>query len=385
MAYPILSLWLLVTRLGPLAYGQSAPAQENHTTPVDGPTSSPFLDNSHFAFSLYQQLVAPDPDRNVLFSPLSLSVPLTLLALQAKPKARPQILQDLGFHLAEVPESRMHEHPSQLLEALLSPPGACQMDTGSMLFLGQGRNPRRKFAQRARSLYRTEILATSFKNYRVARHQMDLAMEKKTGGKIKTFFEGMKMHSVLILANYIFFKGKWKYRFDPKDTRIMPFSVSKELSVPVPMMQRLGWFQLQYFRHLHSHALQVPCVCNTTALFILPEKGTVAQVEEALMKDNLDKWTEPFPLNGLNMFGYGIGLSGISVQTIPIKVSKAVHRVELIVDEEGTDEENVASFRYFPKHQIPAIHFNKPFLLLVYQEGSHNLLFMGKVINPNAP
>ncbi|KAG3260440.1 alpha-1-antitrypsin [Ictidomys tridecemlineatus] len=409
MAYPILSLWLLVTRLGPHAYGQSAPAQENHTTPVDGPTSSLLLDNSHFAFSLYQQLVAPDPDRNVLFSPLSLSAPLTLLALQAKPKARPQILQDLGFHLTGVPESRLHEHPSQLLEALLSAPGACRMDTGSMLFLGQGRNPRRKFAQRARSLYRTEIHATSFKNYRVARHQMDLAMEKKTGGKIKTFFEGMKMHSVLILANYIFFKGKWKYRFDPKDTRIMPFSVSKELSVPVPMMQRLGWFQLQYFRHLHSHALQVPCVCNTTALFILPEKGTLAQVEEALMKDNLDKWTEPFPLNrrklyfpklsltgnydldklvlspsGLDMFGYGIGLSGISVQTIPIKVSKAVHRVELTMDEEGTDKENVASFRYFPKHQIPAVHFNKPFLLLVYQEGSHNILFMGKVINPNA-
>uniref|UniRef100_A0A8D2KBM0 Serpin domain-containing protein n=1 Tax=Urocitellus parryii TaxID=9999 RepID=A0A8D2KBM0_UROPR len=76
-------------------------------------------------------------------------------------------------------------------------------------------------------------------------------------------------------------------------------------------------------------------------------------------------------------------LSGV-MKKAPLRLSKAVHRVELIMDEEGTDEENVASFRYFPKHQIPAIHFNKPFLLLIYKEGSHNLLFMGKVINPNA-
>lgn len=55
------------------------------------------------------------------------------------------------------------------------------------------------------------------------------------------------------------------------------------------------------------------------------------------------------------------------------------------MDEEGTEEENMASFQHFPKCQIPATHFNKPFPLPIFKEGSHDLLFMGKAINPKAP
>uniref|UniRef100_A0A8D2CKJ3 Serpin domain-containing protein n=1 Tax=Sciurus vulgaris TaxID=55149 RepID=A0A8D2CKJ3_SCIVU len=409
MAHPILSLWLLVAGLGPCAYGQITTSQESRPTPAERPASSTFPDNSYFAFNLYRRLTAPDPSRNVLFSPLSFSLPLTLLALQATPKARTTILHELGLPIVKVPENRVLEHYSQLLRAFLPPPGDCQTDTGSILFLGQRRDPVLKFAQRAQNLYRTEIFPTSFKNTQVAQHQMNLAMEKKTHGKIKGLFRGMKLHSVLILANYMFFKGKWKYHFDQKATKLMPFSVSDELTVPVPMMQKLGWFQLQYFHHMHSHVLRVPCACNTTAVFVLPEKGKVAKAEAALNKDSFDQWTRPFPLSrrklyfpklsltgnmdldklvlspySLDVFSYDIGLSGISVQTIPMRVSKAVHRAELIMDEKGTEGENVASFKYLPKHQIPGIYFNKPFLLFILKEGSRNLLFIGKVTNPKA-
>uniref|UniRef100_A0A8C6EMQ0 Alpha-1-antitrypsin-like protein GS55-MS n=1 Tax=Marmota marmota marmota TaxID=9994 RepID=A0A8C6EMQ0_MARMA len=303
-----------------------------------------------FAFRLLRVLAHESNTTNIFFSPVSIATALASLSLGTKADTHTQILEGLGFNLTEAAEADIHQGFHGL-------------------FIDHNLKLMDKFLEDVKNLYHSEAFSTNFTNTEEAKRQINTYVEKGTQGKIVDLVKNLDRGSVLALVNYFFFKGKWKYRFDPKDTRIMPFSVSKELSVPVPMMQRLGWFQLQYFRHLHSHALQVPCVCNTTALFILPEKGTVAQVEEALMKDNLDKWTEPFPLNrrklyfpklslsgnydldklvlspsGLNMFGYGIGLSGISVQTIPIKVSKAVHRVELIVDEEGTDEENVASF-----------------------------------------
>uniref|UniRef100_A0A8C5YMX5 Alpha-1-antitrypsin-like protein GS55-MS n=1 Tax=Marmota marmota marmota TaxID=9994 RepID=A0A8C5YMX5_MARMA len=349
-----------------------------------------------FAFRLLRVLAHESNTTNIFFSPVSIATALASLSLGTKADTHTQILEGLGFNLTEAAEADIHQGFHGL-------------------FIDHNLKLMDKFLEDVKNLYHSEAFSTNFTNTEEAKRQINTYVEKGTQGKIVDLVKNLDRGSVLALVNYFFFKGKWKYRFDPKDTRIMPFSVSKELSVPVPMMQRLGWFQLQYFRHLHSHALQVPCVCNTTALFILPEKGTVAQVEEKgtglpnhhhplwfsflilpssrrklyfpklSLSGNYDLDKLVLSPSGLNMFGYGIGLSGISVQTIPIKVSKAVHRVELIVDEEGTDEENVASFRYFPKHQIPAAHFNKPFLLPVYQAGSHNLLFMGKVINPTAP
>lgn len=90
--------------------------------------------------------------------------------------------------------------------------------------------------------------------------------------------------------------GKWKILFDPKLTEIRPFSVSEGVKIMVPMMQRPGWFQLQRFYHLHSYVLRLPCSSHTTAVFILPDTGKARDTDEALMRENFDTWSQPFPL-----------------------------------------------------------------------------------------
>lgn len=60
---------------------------------------------------------------------------------------------------------------------------------------------------------------------------------------------------------------------------------------------------------------------------------------------------------------------------------KAVHRVELTVDEDG-EEEDVSHGQIQPEPGLAALHFNRSFLLLILDEASNSLLFMGKVVNP---
>lgn len=64
----------------------------------------------------------------------------------------------------------------------------------------------------------------------------------------------------------------------------------------VPMMQWVGWFQLQYFPHLHSYVLQLPCTCNVSGVFILPNEGKFEECEKALLEENFDTWIQPLPL-----------------------------------------------------------------------------------------
>lgn len=75
MAHPTLFFCLLVARLGARACDQGAPDQENRPTPVTLLASSTSLNNPHFAFSLHRQVVATTPGRNIIFSPLSISIP----------------------------------------------------------------------------------------------------------------------------------------------------------------------------------------------------------------------------------------------------------------------------------------------------------------------
>lgn len=61
-----------------------------------------------------------------------------------------------------------------------------------------------------------------------------------------------------------------------------------------------------------------------------------------------------------------------------------MHRTELTVNEDGAEEEDISSLRSIPKPLIPSFHFNRPFIMLILEGAGHNLLFMGKVMNPNS-
>lgn len=63
---------------------------------------------------------------------------------------------------------------------------------------------------------------------------------------------------------------------------------------------------------------------------------------------------------------------------------KALHRVELTMDEDGAEEETISGFQGIPMPFLHNLNFNRPFLLLILEEASHNLLFMGKVVNPTS-
>lgn len=60
---------------------------------------------------------------------------------------------------------------------------------------------------------------------------------------------------------------------------------------------------------------------------------------------------------------------------------KAVHRAELAVNEDG-ERGDVSNTRVNPEPALATLHFNRSFLLLILDEASKSLLFMGKVVNP---
>ncbi|KAL6060598.1 hypothetical protein STEG23_019770, partial [Scotinomys teguina] len=349
MACSILLLWLLVVELAPHACDEGIPPTSLtlriSPTPVIQRAPPPIFNNQKLALSLYRQLPVTAKSKNIIFSPLSMAVPLTLLAFQEKPEVRNLVLQDLGFKVTKDLDAREVVHYGKYLRALLHTE-QCGVHTGSLLFMDKKLKPKQKFLSLAQGSYNSDVILVSFGNYKLAPKQINSAVRNRTHGKVRRLVKDLKPIPNLLLANYIFFKGKWKYRFNPRFTEIRPFLTDKGIQVMVPMMYREGWFQLQYFPHMHSHVLQLPYTCNISGVFILPNEGKFEESEKALLEESFDTWIKPLPLSmrrlyfpkfsisvdlplehfkyptsGLSLFYEHMDLSGIALPNAPLKVT----------------------------------------------------------------
>ncbi|XP_052040779.1 alpha-1-antiproteinase-like [Apodemus sylvaticus] len=408
MAFTILFLWLFLPGLVPCSCDPETPPTETSNVSripaIQGVRS--FFNNQNFALSLYKQLPQPKTGRNIIFSPLSIIVPLVLLAFQQpKPEARHQVLQDLGFRVTGALDTKAAMQYGELLSTLLHA-DHCGVQTGSLLFIDKTLKPKKTFLTLANSSYNSDVILISFGNHELAKKQIDLAIRAKTHGKVTRLLRNLKPPTNLFLANYNFFKGKWKHSFNPKYTGMRYFSLGHGTNTLVPMMQRIGWFQLQYFSQMHSYVLQLPFTCRISGVFFLPNDGKLKECEKALLEQSFDTWIQPLPLkkrwlffpkfsipvalqlerfrhvnSNLKLFNEHMDLSGITLQKAPLRVTTAVHRVELTVDEDG-EEEDVSNINFYPEPSLATLHFNRSFLLLILDEASNSLLFMGRVVNP---
>ncbi|MBC2810478.1 serpin family protein, partial [Campylobacter jejuni] len=75
-------------------------------------------------------------------------------------------------------------------------------------------------------------------------------------------------------------------------------------------------------------------------------------------------------------------LSGIT-ETKKLSVSQVVHKAVLDVAETGTEAAAATGvIGGIRKAILPAVHFNRPFLFVIYHTSAQSILFMAKVNNP---
>lgn len=164
--------------------------------------------NVDFAFTLYRHLVASAPGKDVFISPVSISMALAILSLGACGHTRVQLLQGLGFNLTKMPEAEIHQgfrHLRHLFkkesETML------EMAMGNALFLDRSLELLESFSANTKHYYELEALAADFKDGAGASRQINEYIKNKTQGKIVDFLSKLDSSAMLILVNYIFFKG----------------------------------------------------------------------------------------------------------------------------------------------------------------------------------
>ncbi|NXW87466.1 A1AT protein, partial [Alopecoenas beccarii] len=362
--------------------------------------------NTDFAFRFYRQATTQEPGKNVFFSPVSISTAFALLSLGSRDTSRTQVLEGLAFNLTNTREEDIHDGFHHLLLLLSRPGSQVQLSMGTALFVDKHLKPLKTFLKDIKKLYKGKVISSNFQNSTEAKKEINDHIKNKTHGNIKEILEDLNPDTLIVIVNYIYFKAYWENPFNIKGTRKDYFHVNAKNSVEVKMMTRDGFYKTYSDTKLSCEVVQIPYKGDVAALFILPKEGEMKKLEDGLTKGIVSKWEESLErrrievhipklsvsgiydlkkmfmnLGVTDVFSDRADLSGITGKP-HVKVSKAAHKALLKIHENGTEAAAVSSTDFLPHSVPPILKFNRPFLLLIVDQYTQSILFMGKIVNP---
>uniref|UniRef100_A0A673UEY4 Serpin domain-containing protein n=1 Tax=Suricata suricatta TaxID=37032 RepID=A0A673UEY4_SURSU len=186
-------------------HGSRESKKRDKETPAVSVVDPPSKD---FTFDLYRALVTAAPDQNIFFSPLSISMSLAMLALGARSNTKAQILEGLSLGPQAGSEDRLHHTFHQLLRELGRPRKELRLSLGNALFISPTVPIRDAFRSAMRTLYLADTFPTNFGDPAGAQKQINDYVAKQTEGKIVDLVKDLESTEVMVVVNYIFFKGK---------------------------------------------------------------------------------------------------------------------------------------------------------------------------------
>ncbi|XP_077124585.1 alpha-1-antitrypsin-like [Ranitomeya variabilis] len=359
----------------------------------------------NFYYKIYYQLAAAHPHDNLPLAPLSIAKAFALLSLGAKSKTLSQIHEGIGFNKSSVSDEMIHKGFQKVQNIFKQLKRGLELDSTKVWFIDSKQNLIKKFLDEAQKYYQSYYMPLNFEKPE-ALEQINSYVEKKTNGKIKAPLDNIDPMTDLVITNTVFFKESWEHAFNVDHTREEDFHVDENTVVKVQMMSRKGEYLTGYIPEAGCTLVEVPYKGNTSAIFGLPEMGKMNDPNKALQNMSLEAYNKAmkpreiilsipkFSMSGeldlkrvlehlgiTKVFSDHADLSGITGDS-RLKLSKAVHKAVLKMDEEGIEYAAATAIGISKLSSPTHITFNRQFLFSIFNKDISNDIFTGKMMNP---
>ncbi len=383
------------------------PAVEENTVAalVDG--------NNTFALDLYQSLRSQD--ENLILSPFSVSLALAMTYAGARSETETQMAETLHFPAQDALHPAFNALDLKLEENdinLDKDQEPMQLNIANAVWVEQTFSFLQEYLDLIAVNYGAGIHLSDFvNNFEPTRKEINDWVSEKTEEKINDLLPdgSLNADTRMVLVNAIYFKADWLDQFDANDTYDNEFNLLDGSQVTVPMMGQDMY--IPYVSGEGYQAVELPYAGNSAAMdIIVPDAGRFEEIESALTSEVFEDMLASMEQTPLifrmpkfefeSSFSLSDQLSNMGMSAAfdrnaadfsgmtgkkDLFISKVIHKAFVAVDEEGT--EAAAATAVVMETAGAAIEnlvlvVDRPFIFIIRDLESGQILFIGRVLNP---
>jgi serpin B len=237
----------------------------------------------------------------------------------------------------------------------------------------------------------------------------------KTNGKIETLFDRLEAADVVVLANAVYFKGRWTEEFDKGKTWDQEFHRADGSAKQHPMMRQGG--EYRYWQGEGLEMISLPYGEERFEMLVLlpgQDGAGLAGLVGRLSPDNLGRWLDSTRMRDGNIVlpkfkhrcektlneplaGLGMDIAFDPARAdfngmlpapidMPFFISEVLHKTFVEVNEEGTEAAAVTGVKMaltaMPTEERFQMVCDHPFVYLIRDRETGAVLFVGTVLDP---
>lgn len=388
-------------------YHPDQPPQTDDTGSTQSGIQQVVNANNQFAFDLYSELDKSE-EGNVFYSPYSISAALAMTYEGAKGQTADEMKS--VFHFPEI--NILRPNFAAIYNEINRGNKAYELRTGNALWAQYDYKFLEDYTSRVEQYYGGKVANLDFKQEaEKSRQTINSFIEEQTNDKIKDLIPAGVLGPMtrLVLTNAIYFKGTWEWEFDKSDTREQDFKITPTNTVKTPMMyMKPDKAKFNYADVEDLQILELPYKGEKISMLILLPTENLDSIEPSLTAEKLTEYKAQmsetkldsisFPkfefdtkyfmkdtLSAMGMptaFGYAdfSGMDG----TRNLIISQVIHQAFVKVDEQGTEAAAATAVVMKESAAMPRNVFraDHPFIFIIQEKDTGNILFMGRVTDP---
>ncbi|XP_044007090.1 ovalbumin-related protein X-like isoform X2 [Aphidius gifuensis] len=318
---------------------------------------------NQFSMELYERLVSDGNKNNMIFSPLSVWMVLSMASLGSQGKTKSQLTNVL--HLND--DKKIQNIGAKTLVEKLNALNNVELKIINKVFLDKNLELKKDYKNITKSIFKSTVDKIDFSNSINATNIINKWIQENTKSRIQEIIgsDELSKDTSLILVNAVYFKGQWKNKFDNSSTNSEPFYLDDGEIKNVSMMHTEGNFKIGYLPEADAEFIELPYASDNNSnamsmIVMIPKNNTNLGLIERSLKNikisrllsgkmteislSLPKFTIESKVNlvaplmdlGLtDMFDESANFSDIV--NAPVKVSKVVQKAFIEVNEEGSE------------------------------------------------
>ena len=391
-------------------FGSPGLRRTDNSTADEG---NPDRANGIFAFKLLKRIASDQPRANIFISPFSVSIALQMVANGAAGQTKAEMEQVLEMGIGT---TTANEANGRVANSLKNCNSNVILEIANSIWYRQDTGVRSEFLALIQEFFDAIVKPIDFTDP----HSADIInswASEKTHGRITRIADGLidPVYGRMILANAVYFNGKWSDPFDSRHTDDRPFNLQNGAKKDIPMMSLSKRFTYQEVPGYQ--AVRLPYKGENLAMYVLlPAKNWTP--EKLLTVMDGDSWRQTIKPGFIEQNGdlilpkfkleYGVQLvqplqklgmrtafamekadfSEISSEPL-FHISAVLQKTFVEVKEEGTEAAAVTvvaaaagCVRSGPPPKRFQMIVDRPFLLLIEDNQTGTILFMGLIYDP---